>query len=44
MEFLDPIYPGMEKAAFLKELETKIETATARLVAQGSDEIARTRT
>lgn len=44
MEFLDPIYPGMEKATFLKELEQKIETATARLVATGQEEIARTRT
>lgn len=44
MEFLDPIAPGMEKAAFLKYLENEIETATARLVAQGREEIARTRT
>ncbi len=44
MEFLDPIQPGMEKTAFLKHLETEIETATARLVAAGKEEIARTRT
>lgn len=44
MEFLDPIYPGMEKNEFSRELETRIETATARLVALGEEEIARTRT
>ena len=42
IEFLAPILPGMEKIAFLKELETQIETATNRLVAQGREEIART--
>jgi 1-acyl-sn-glycerol-3-phosphate acyltransferase len=44
IEFLEPIQPGMEKTAFLKELERQIETATNRLVAQGRKEIARTRT
>ena len=44
IEFLDPIQPGMEKTEFLKHLEMKIETATNRLVAQGREEIARTRT
>lgn len=44
MEFLDPILPGMEKLAFLKHLQNEIETATARLVEQGREEIARTRT
>jgi 1-acyl-sn-glycerol-3-phosphate acyltransferase len=44
IQFLDPIQPGMEKTAFLKELETRIETVTNRLVAQGREEIARTRT
>ncbi len=44
MEFLDPIYPGMDRMAFFRELEEKIETATARLVAIGKAEIARTRT
>ena len=43
LEFLDPIQPGMEKTAFLKELEVKIEAATNRLVAIGREEIARTR-
>jgi 1-acyl-sn-glycerol-3-phosphate acyltransferase len=44
MEFLDPIMPGMEKTEFFKRLENEIETATARLVAAGREEIARTRT
>jgi 1-acyl-sn-glycerol-3-phosphate acyltransferase len=44
IEFLPPIQPGMEKTAFLKELERQIETATNRLIAQGREEIARTRT
>ncbi len=34
LEFLDPIPPGMTKAAFLRELENRIETATNRLVAE----------
>jgi len=44
MEFLDPIQPGMEKTDFLKRLEHDIESATARLVALGREEIARTGT
>jgi 1-acyl-sn-glycerol-3-phosphate acyltransferase len=44
IEFLKPIMPGMEKTAFLKHLEEQIETASNRLVAQGREEIARTRT
>lgn len=44
MEFLDPIEPGMPKLEFLKHLEEVIETATARLVEQGKEEISRTRT
>lgn len=42
MEFLDPIMPGMDRMAFLKHLEAEIEAATARLVARGREEIART--
>ncbi len=42
MEFLDPIEPGMDRMAFLKELENRIETATARLIETGRQEIART--
>lgn len=34
IEFLEPIQPGMEKAAFLGHLERVIETRTAELVAQ----------
>jgi 1-acyl-sn-glycerol-3-phosphate acyltransferase len=44
MEFLDPIMPGIDRLAFLKLLEERIETATARLVAEGQAEIARTET
>jgi len=40
MEFLDPIMPGMERQEFLKKLQDDIETATARLVAEGRAEIA----
>ena len=34
LEFLDPIPPGLTKAAFLRELESRIETATNHLVAE----------
>jgi 1-acyl-sn-glycerol-3-phosphate acyltransferase len=34
-EFLDPIMPGMDKDAFLAQLEQTIEGHTARLVAEG---------
>lgn len=44
MEFLDPIMPGMDRTEFLKVLEDRIEAATARLVAEGRAEIARTET
>lgn len=44
MEFLDPIMPGMDRTEFLKLLQDRIETATARLVAEGLAEIARTET
>ncbi len=44
MEFLDPIMPGMDRTEFLKVLQDRIETATARLVAEGRAEIARTET
>jgi len=44
MEFLDPIMPGMDRSEFLKVLQDRIETATARLVAEGKAEIARTKT
>lgn len=35
VEFLDPIPPGMERAAFFAKLQEEIETATARLIAEG---------
>jgi 1-acyl-sn-glycerol-3-phosphate acyltransferase len=35
VEFLDPIPPGLERAVFFTKLQDEIETATARLVAEG---------
>ncbi len=35
VEFLDPIAPGLEKEVFLERLQNTIESATARLVAEG---------
>lgn len=35
LEFLDPITPGLDRQTFMAELETRIETATARLLAEG---------
>jgi 1-acyl-sn-glycerol-3-phosphate acyltransferase len=35
VEILDPIAPGLDKDAFFKRLQHEIETATARLLAQG---------
>jgi 1-acyl-sn-glycerol-3-phosphate acyltransferase len=40
VEFLPPIAPGMDKQAFIKRLQDDIETATARLVAEGKAELA----
>ena len=40
IEVLDPIPPGLEKTAFLARLEHDIETATARLIARGTQEVA----
>lgn len=37
-EILDPIPPGMKRAAFMAELERRIEGATARLVEEGRGE------
>ena len=36
LEFLEPIEPGMAKQQFNEELENRIETATANLVAESS--------
>jgi 1-acyl-sn-glycerol-3-phosphate acyltransferase len=38
VEFLPPIAPGLERAAFMAELERRLEPATARLIAQARDE------
>ena len=40
-EVLDPIAPGLEKAAFAARLREDIETATARLLAEGERELER---
>lgn len=37
VEFLDPIAPGLDRKAFMAELQARIETATARLVAEARD-------
>jgi 1-acyl-sn-glycerol-3-phosphate acyltransferase len=39
VEFLPPIAPGLDKAAFFQRLQNDIETATARLVAEGEAEL-----
>jgi 1-acyl-sn-glycerol-3-phosphate acyltransferase len=41
VEFLDPIAPGLKRAEFMRELETRIETATAKLVDEGRQSLAR---
>ena len=33
-EFLEPIPPGLRRAAFMRELETRIETASQRLLTE----------
>lgn len=40
VEFLPPIPPGLKRAEFMAQLETSIETATAKLVAEGRAELA----
>jgi 1-acyl-sn-glycerol-3-phosphate acyltransferase len=39
VEVLDPIAPGLDKQTFFERLQTKIEVATARLVAEGEREL-----
>lgn len=39
VEILDPIMPGLDKAAFAQLLQERMEEATARLVAQGRREL-----
>jgi 1-acyl-sn-glycerol-3-phosphate acyltransferase len=41
VEVLDPIPPGLGKEAFFELLQRELETATARLVAEGGRELAR---
>jgi 1-acyl-sn-glycerol-3-phosphate acyltransferase len=41
VELLDPIAPGLPKPQFTEELQRVIETATARLIAEGEKELAR---
>jgi 1-acyl-sn-glycerol-3-phosphate acyltransferase len=40
VEILDPIAPGLDKQTFFERLQNDIETATARLVAEGERELA----
>jgi 1-acyl-sn-glycerol-3-phosphate acyltransferase len=40
LEVLDPIAPGLPKAEFAERLQRDIESATARLVAEGERELA----
>jgi 1-acyl-sn-glycerol-3-phosphate acyltransferase len=35
VEILDPIRPGLDRDAFFAKLQEEIETATARLIAEG---------
>ena len=41
VEFLDPIPPGLDKQVFFERLQNVIETATARLIAEGERETKR---
>ena len=41
VEVLDPIPAGLDKEVFMARLQNDIETATARLIAEGEREIAR---
>ena len=41
VEVLDPIPPGLGKEAFFERLQREVETATARLIAEGERELAR---
>ncbi len=38
---LDPIQPGLDKETFLARLQNEIETATAKLIAQGREDLRR---
>jgi 1-acyl-sn-glycerol-3-phosphate acyltransferase len=41
VEFLPPIPPGLDKSEFFQRLQDDIETATARLLAEGQAELKR---
>jgi 1-acyl-sn-glycerol-3-phosphate acyltransferase len=41
VDILDPIPPGLDRHAFFHRLQSEIETATARLVAEGERELGR---
>ncbi len=41
VEFLEPVPTGLKRAEFMRELETSIETATTKLVAEGRAELAK---
>jgi 1-acyl-sn-glycerol-3-phosphate acyltransferase len=41
VEFLDPIPPGLPRREFMERLETAIETASARLLAEARQELAK---
>ena len=41
VEFLPPIAPGLDKDTFFRRLQSDIETATARLIAEGRAELKR---
>jgi 1-acyl-sn-glycerol-3-phosphate acyltransferase len=43
LEVLDPIPPGLDKDEFFERLKNTIETATARLIEEGHNEIAASR-
>ncbi len=41
VEILDPVAPGLDKQAFSERLQQSIESATARLLAEGERELAK---
>jgi 1-acyl-sn-glycerol-3-phosphate acyltransferase len=43
VEFLEPIPPGLDRATFARELERRIEDATARLVAEAAPAVTHPR-
>jgi len=41
LEYLEPIPPGLKRAEFMRTLEERIETATAKVVAEGRELLAK---